>query len=328
MSLLEIKNLRTHFFTDRGVVKAVDDVSLSIDKGEAIGIVGESGCGKSVTALSILRLIPEPPGKIVGGEILLQGENGNPTIDLIHSSKKALRDIRGRRIAMIFQEPMTALNPVFTVGNQIIEAIRAHKKMTKEEAVSRAIELLQLVGIPAPKRRIENYPHELSGGMRQRVMIAMGLALDPEILIADEPTTALDVTIQAQILELLTELKEKLGMAMILITHDMGVVAETVKRVAVMYSGRIVELAPVKEIFDRPLHPYTQGLLRAIPPLEKQEKGTRLPTIPGIVPDLIDVPKGCLFRDRCSRAEGDCAVTEPELLEVEPGHWVRCYHHG
>ncbi len=328
MSLLEIKNLKTHFFTDRGVVKAVDDVTLSIDKGEAIGIVGESGCGKSVTALSILRLIPEPPGRIVGGEILLQGENGDPTVDLVHSSKKDLRDIRGRRIAMIFQEPMTALNPVFTIGNQIIEALRAHKKITKEEAVSRAIELLQLVGIPAPKRRIENYPHELSGGMRQRVMIAMGLALDPEILIADEPTTALDVTIQAQILELLAELKDKLGMALILITHDMGVVAETVKRVAVMYSGRIVELAPVKEVFDRPLHPYTQGLLKAIPPLEKQVKGTRLPTIPGIVPDLIDVPNGCLFRDRCSKAESDCSMTEPELLEVEPGHWVRCYHYG
>jgi peptide/nickel transport system ATP-binding protein/oligopeptide transport system ATP-binding protein len=327
MSLLEIKNLKTHFFTDRGVVKAVDGVNLSVEKGEAVGIVGESGCGKSVTALSILRLIPEPPGKIVEGEIILQSENDSQPIDLVKLPEKRIRGIRGRRIAMIFQEPMTALNPVFTVGDQISEALFAHKKIGKKEAWDRTVELLKLVGIPAPEYRYKNYPHELSGGMRQRVMIAMGLILNPEILIADEPTTALDVTIQAQILELLTELKERLGMAVLLITHDMGVIAETVKKVAVMYSGRIVELATTEEIFNNPLHPYTIGLLGAIPPLEKKPKGTRLPTIPGMVPDLINVPKGCLFRERCSKAQEDCAQSEPKLEEINPGHWVRCYHY-
>lgn len=322
MALLEIKNLKTHFFTDRGVVRAVDGVSLSIDKGEAVGIVGESGCGKSVTALSILRLIPDPPGKIVSGEILLQ--SGSKMLDLARIPEGAIRDIRGRRIAMIFQEPMTALNPVFTIGNQITEALTAHKAIKKSEAHEKVIDLLKLVGIPAPDRRYKNYPHELSGGMRQRVMIAMALALDPEILIADEPTTALDVTIQAQILELLTELKERLGMAFILITHDMGVVAETVKRVAVMYAGKIVELADVGEIFTNPLHPYTSGLLRAIPKLEKEPEGSRLPTIPGTVPDLIGAGGSCLFMERCPKARSLCADGEPELREACRGHWVRC----
>lgn len=324
MSLLEIKNLKTYFFTGRGVVKAVDGIDLTIDKGEAVGIVGESGCGKSVTALSVLRLIPDPPGKIVEGEILFG--NGGGTIDLAKVSEKKIRDVRGKRIAMIFQEPMTALNPVYTIGNQISEAVLVHKKVTKKEALDRTIEMLKLVGIPAPEKRVKSYPHELSGGMRQRAMIAMGLVLDPEILIADEPTTALDVTIQAQILDLLTELKEKLGMAVLLITHDMGVIAETVKKVAVMYSGRIVESATVDEIFNNPLHPYTQGLLKAIPPLEKQPEGTRLPTIAGVVPDLINLPKGCLFKDRCPKAQEDCGMSEPKLEEVSPGHWVRCYH--
>lgn len=326
MPLLDIKNLKTYFFTGRGVVKAVDGVSLSIERGEAVGIVGESGCGKSVTALSVLRLIPKPPGKIVGGEILLEGENGSAPIDLAKISERDIRDIRGRRIAMIFQEPMTALNPVFTVGNQILESLLAHKKYNKNDAFNRAIELLKLVGIPAPDERMKSYPHELSGGMRQRVMIAMGLALDPEILIADEPTTALDVTIQAQILELLAELKERLGMSLILITHDMGVVAETAKKVAVMYCGRVVEQALAEELFANPLHPYTQGLLKAIPPMIKQPAGTRLPTISGKVPDLIDIPKGCLFRDRCPKAAADCAESEPALEEAAPGHFVRCYH--
>jgi oligopeptide/dipeptide ABC transporter ATP-binding protein len=324
MHLLELKDLKTHFFTSRGVVRAVDGVSFAVDKGEPVGIVGESGCGKSVTALSILRLVPEPPGRIVGGEILLSPENGGAPLDLAKAKESILRDIRGRRIAMVFQEPMTALNPVFTVGNQIAEAVLAHKKVSKKEARGRAIELLKLVGIPAPEARFKNYPHELSGGMRQRVMIAMALALDPELLIADEPTTALDVTIQAQIMALISDLKERLGMALMLITHDMGLIAESVKRVYVMYAGHVVEAAPVGEIFGSPRHPYTQGLLKAIPPLKKQPAGTKLPTILGTVPDLIDVPKGCLFRERCPASRPDCASALPELKEVKAGHWVRC----
>lgn len=322
MSLLEVKNLKTYFFTDRGTSRAVDNVSFSLNRGESLGIVGESGCGKSVTALSILRLIQSPPGKIAGGEILL--ESGNINIDLLKISEEEIVDIRGRRIAMIFQEPMTALNPVFTIGNQIEETIGAHKKTGKKEGYERAVELLGLVGIPAPSRRYESYPHELSGGMRQRVMIAMALALNPEILIADEPTTALDVTIQAQILELIKELQEKLGMALILITHDMGIVAQTVKKVAVMYCGKIVEMAKTEELFNNPLHPYTIGLLRAIPPIEKRKDGVRLPVIPGRVPDLIDLPKGCLFGERCGKKLEDCSKSVPDLVEVETGHRVRC----
>ena len=322
MPILEIKNLKTHFFTERGIVRAVDDVSFSVDRGEALGIVGESGCGKSVTAMSILRLIPEPPGRIVEGSILLESEKGK--IDLARIPERELRDIRGRRIAMIFQEPMTALNPVFTIGNQISEALLAHKKILKEEALNRSVELLKMVGIPAPEKRYKNYPHELSGGMRQRVMIAMALAFDPEVLIADEPTTALDVTIQAQILDLLTDLKERIGMALILITHDMGVIAESVRRVAVMYAGKIVETAPVLEIFKNPLHPYTKGLLKAIPPLKKQPTGSRLSTIPGVVPELIDLPKGCLFRKRCPIGSEECEKDSPGLREIGTGHFVRC----
>lgn len=323
MPLLDVKNLRTYFYTDRGVVKAVDDVSFSVEKGDAVGLVGESGCGKSVTALSILRLIPEPPGKIAGGAVLLESKEG--VIDLTKTSERKMRDIRGKRISMIFQEPMTALNPVFTVGNQIVEAVLAHKKMGKSEALKRAVELLKLVGIPAPEERLKNYPHELSGGMRQRVMIAMALAFDPEILIADEPTTALDVTIQAQILELLHELKNRLGMALILITHDMGIIAESVKKVVVMYSGKVVESSSVEEIFQNPRHPYTKGLLKAIPPLIKQPAGVRLATIPGVVPDLINLPRGCLFKDRCPIAEDLCGQGEPGLDQVKENHFARCY---
>lgn len=326
--ILEIKDLKTQFFTSRGVVHAVDGVNITINKGEAVGIVGESGCGKSVTALSILRLLPEPPAKIVAGSIGLYNEKGSDFIDLVSAKESVLRDVRGRRIAMIFQEPMTALNPVFTIGDQISEVIFTHKKIGKAEANSRTIELLKLVGIPSPEERVKNYPHELSGGMRQRIMIAMAIALDPELLIADEPTTALDVTIQAQILELLKELQARLQMSLLLITHDMGIIAETVDRVFVMYSGRIVETASTKDIFADPLHPYTNGLLGAIPPLEKQPQGSRLKTIQGIVPDLVTLPSGCVFRDRCKKAQSDCAGYEPKLTEAKPGHFVRCYHYG
>jgi len=319
--VLEIRDLKTYFFTYEGVAKAVDGVTYQLAKGEPLGVVGESGCGKSVTALSILRLIPIPPGKIVGGEILFKGRN------LIDLSEEEMRKIRGNRISMIFQEPMTSLNPVFTIGNQIQETIKLHQGLSKRESLEKAIEMLRLVNIPSPERCVNQYPHELSGGMRQRAMIAMSLACNPEILIADEPTTALDVTIQAQILDLLNKLKEELGMAIILITHNLGVIAETVNRVLVMYAGKIVEEAKTQTLFENPQHPYTRGLLKSIPRLgDKVRHGkVRLSEIPGVVPSLYEIPSGCKFSTRCSFAMEICEEKEPELKEIEDGHFSACW---
>jgi oligopeptide/dipeptide ABC transporter ATP-binding protein len=319
--VLEIRDLKTYFFTYEGVAKAVDGVTYQLAKGEPLGLVGESGCGKSVTALSILRLIPIPPGKIVGGEILFKGKN------LIDLSEEEMRKIRGNRISMIFQEPMTSLNPVFTIGNQIQETIKLHQGLSKRESLEKAIEMLRLVNIPSPERCVNQYPHELSGGMRQRAMIAMSLACNPEILIADEPTTALDVTIQAQILDLLNKLKEELGMAIILITHNLGVIAETVNRVLVMYAGKIVEEAKTKTLFENPQHPYTRGLLKSIPRLgDKVRHGkVRLSEIPGVVPSLYEIPSGCKFSTRCPSVMDICKEKEPELKEIEKGHFSACW---
>jgi peptide/nickel transport system ATP-binding protein len=314
--LLEVKDLRTYFYLDEGVAKAVDGVSFEVDQGETLGLVGESGCGKSVSALSIMRLIPDPPGRIAGGEILLGGK------DVLALSDERMREIRGNEVSMIFQEPMTSLNPVFTCGSQIEEAIILHQKVSKREARLKAVDMLHLVGIPAPEQRVEEYPHQLSGGMRQRVMIAMALACHPSLLLADEPTTALDVTIQAQILELLARLQEELDMAVIMITHDLGVIAEVADRVAVMYAGKIVEYAGVKEIFAGPLHPYTQGLLKSIPKLTESKK--RLAVIPGVVPNPLEFPGGCKFHPRCALAIDACRDPEPELRQLKPNHWVRC----
>jgi len=316
--ILEVKNLCTSFFTEEGEVKAVDDVSFNVYKGKTLGLVGESGCGKSVTSLSIMRLIPNPPGRIVSGEILYNGRN------LLNLDMESMRKIRGNEISMIFQEPMTSLNPVFTIGNQICEAIRLHQDLAKSEVRNRAIEMLKLVGIPSPERRIDDYPHQLSGGMRQRVMIAMALSCNPNILIADEPTTALDVTIQAQILDLLRELQAKVGMALILITHDLGVIAEVADEVCVMYAGRIAEQGTVKELFSNPKHPYTKGLLNSIPTLSRDPTGkvkkNRLETIPGIVPNLLHLPQGCRFQDRCTYVMDDCKGIEPSLREITAKH--------
>ncbi len=317
--LLKIEQLQTHFFTEAGTVRAVDGVSLMVRKGETLGIVGESGCGKSVTALSVLRLIPTPPGKIVGGNIYLDGR------DLLKLPEDEMRKVRGASISMIFQEPMTSLNPVFTVGDQIAEGIRLHQRLSKRESWNKAIEMLRIVRVADPDRRVKEYPHQMSGGMRQRVMIAMALSCNPQLLIADEPTTALDVTIQAQILELLSQLKTELGMAVMLITHDLGVVADTAARVAVMYAGRVVEEAPVMELFANPKHPYTQGLLSSIPRIEKSERRPRLQAIPGMVPDMLELPKGCKFQARCSKVFEPCYGEEPQLKEVAPNHRVRCY---
>jgi len=319
--VLEIRDLKTYFFTYEGVAKAVDGVTYQLAKGEPLGVVGESGCGKSVTALSILRLIPIPPGKIVGGEILFKGKN------LIDLSEEEMRKIRGNRISMIFQEPMTSLNPVFTIGNQIQETIKLHQGLSKRESLEKAIEMLRLVNIPSPERCVNQYPHELSGGMRQRAMIAMSLACNPEILIADEPTTALDVTIQAQILDLLNKLKEELGMAIILITHNLGVIAETVNRVLVMYAGKIVEEAKTQTLFENPQHPYTGGLLKSIPRLgDKVRHGkVRLSEIPGVVPSLYEIPSGCKFSTRCPSVMDICKEKEPELKEIEKGHFSACW---
>ena len=319
--ILEIKDLRTYFFTYEGVAKAVDGVSYQLEKGEPLGVVGESGCGKSVTALSILRLIPMPPGKVVGGEILFKGRN------LLELTEDEMRKIRGNRISMIFQEPMTSLNPVFTIGNQIQETFKLHQGLSKKEALEKSIEMLKFVNLPSPERAVERYPHELSGGMRQRVMIAMALACNPEILIADEPTTALDVTIQAQILDLMNKLKEELGMAIILITHNLGVIAETVKRVIVMYAGKIVEEAKTKTLFENPQHPYTVGLLKSIPILgDKIRRGkVRLNEIAGVVPSLYELPAGCKFSTRCPSVMDICQEKEPELKEIETGHFSSCW---
>ena len=317
-SLLTIQDLQTHFFTGEGVVRAVDGVTLSVRPGETLGLVGESGCGKTVTALSILRLIPNPPGRIVGGTICFEGR------DLLRLPEEEMRSIRGCAISMIFQEPMTSLNPVFTVGEQVAEGIRHHQKVSRREAWDRAVEVLRRVKIPDPARRAYEYPHQLSGGLRQRVMIAMALALGPRLLIADEPTTALDVTIQAQIIELLMGLQEEMQMAVILITHDLGVIAETADRVVVMYAGRVVEEASAEQLFETPLHPYTQGLLESLPKLETGKRHRRLTAIPGLIPNLLDLPTGCKFAPRCPKVIGDCWPTEPELREIRPGHWARC----
>jgi peptide/nickel transport system ATP-binding protein len=317
--LLEVKDLKTYFYTSEGVARAVDGVSFSVRPGATLGLVGESGCGKSVTSLSILRLIPEPPGKIVGGQILFEGT------DLLGLSNRDMRRIRGNKISMIFQEPMTSLNPVFTIGSQIMEAILLHQKVSRKEALNRTIDMLRLVGIAAPERRVREYPYQLSGGMRQRVMIAMALSCNPKLLIADEPTTALDVTIQAQILDLIVRLKEELGMAVILITHDLGVIAETAQRVCVMYAGKIVEAAPVKEIFANPRHPYTQGLLRALPRVDRAGEHLRLKEIPGMVPALTRLPGGCRFCPRYERSAEVCRQEEPAEVFVGPEHWVRCW---
>jgi len=319
--LLEVKNLKTYFFTDEGVVRAVDGVDLHVDKAETLGVVGESGCGKSVTALSIMRLIPQPPGRIVEGEIRYNGQN------LLGLPPPQMRKVRGKEISMIFQEPMTSLNPVFTVGEQIAEALRLHEKLARREAMEKTVEMLRLVHIPNPERRVKEYPHQLSGGMRQRVMIAMALSCNPKLLIADEPTTALDVTIQAQILELLNELKAKFRMAVMLITHDMGVIAETAQRVVVMYAAKVAEQAPVTELFKEPLHPYTQGLLRSIPRIDlAATQKRRLETIPGVVPTIKgDVPPGCRFAPRCPYVMAVCTEKDPILKEAKPGHIVSCW---
>ncbi len=319
--ILEVKNLQTSFLTEAGPVNAVDGVSFTVAKGRTLGVVGESGCGKSVTSLSIMRLIPNPPGKIVGGEIIYKGR------DLLKLSLPEMRKLRGNEISMIFQEPMTSLNPVFTVGNQIMETVRLHQGLSRKDARAKAIDLLKLVNMPSPESRVDEFPHQLSGGMRQRVMIAMALACKPSLLICDEPTTALDVTIQAQILELMRKLRGELGMAMILITHDLGVVAETADDVVVMYAGRIVEQGPVAEIFARPKHPYTQGLLGSIPKLNAGKK-VRLTAIPGIVPSLAELPKGCRFQDRCSHVFERCKAESPGLRPVPSGdktHAVSCW---
>ncbi len=315
--LLNVKNLKTYFYTDDGVATAVDDVSYDVDKGDTLGLVGESGCGKSVSALSIMRLIPDPPGKIVGGEILFKGK------DLLKISEKEMRNIRGNDIGMIFQEPMTSLNPVFTCGNQIEEVLILHQKLTKAEAKEKAIESLNLVGIPAPEQRYNEYPHQLSGGMRQRVMISMALACNPEILIADEPTTALDVTVQAQILELINKLQHELGMGVIIITHDLGVIAEVSKRVAVMYASKIVEYGDVNDIFGNPKHPYTIGLLSSIPNINKRK--SRLSTIDGSVPFPTNFPAGCHFCTRCTFADEKCWNEEPTVVNFSSNHTAACW---
>jgi len=320
--LIHVKDLRTSFFTPEGEVRAIDGVTFSIDEGKTLGLVGESGCGKSVTSLSIMRLIASPPGKIVGGEIFYRGR------DLLRLKNEEMRKIRGNEISMIFQEPMTSLNPVFTVGNQIGEAIKLHQGLGKKATRAKTIEMLRLVKIADPESRVDAYPHQLSGGMRQRVMIAMALSCNPSLLIADEPTTALDVTIQAQILELIKELQQKIGgMALLLITHDLGVVAEQADDVAIMYAGKIVEKTSAPAIFARPLHPYTVGLLHSLPGAGGAKK-KRLDAIPGMVPSPLNLPSGCRFRDRCPKAAGICAEGEPELLEKETGHWVACHFPG
>jgi len=319
--ILDIRDLKTFFYTYDGVAKAVDGISYRLSTGEPLGIVGESGCGKSVSALSILRLIPDPPGRIVEGQIFFKENN------LLELGYDRMREIRGNRISMIFQEPMTSLNPVFTVGDQIAEAFRLHQGLKRQEALEKSIDMLRLVNIPSPEKCVGQYPHELSGGMRQRAMIAMALACKPEILIADEPTTALDVTIQAQIIDLMLQLKEELGMAIILITHDLGIIAETVKRVIVMYAGKIVEEALTRTVFKTPLHPYTQGLLQSIPRLgDKVRLGrVRLEEIQGVVPSLYELPPGCRFSTRCGHAMEICRKEEPELEEIEERHFCRCW---
>jgi len=316
--LLEIQGLKTYFHLETGVAKAVDDVSFYIDSGETLGLVGESGCGKSVTSLSIMRLVPSPPGQIKAGKILFRGN------DLLTLTEPQMRSVRGNEIAMIFQEPMTSLNPVFTIGSQIMEAVRLHQAVGRAEARNRTIEMLRLVNISSPEQRIDEYPHQLSGGMRQRAMIAMALSCNPEVLIADEPTTALDVTIQAQIMELLARLQDELSMTILLITHDLGVVAETTHRMSVMYAGIIVEEGTTDSVFKAPAHPYTYGLIESVPRLDAQQE--RLPVITGTVPDPADLPNGCPFNPRCRLADDRCREEFPGLESVGPDHAARCFY--
>ncbi len=315
--VVDIQHLRTYFYVRGQIARAVDDVSLTIPSGQTLGLVGESGCGKSVTAHSIIRLIPDPPGKIVGGRIDFQGTN------LLELSESRMRKIRGNRISMIFQEPMTSLNPVYSVGNQVGESIRIHQKSSGKEVRERVIDMFRLVGIPAPEKRMDDYPHQMSGGMRQRVMIAMALACNPRLMIADEPTTALDVTIQAQILDLMNKLKSEIGASILFITHDLGVIAEMAQNVAVMYAGKIVEYADVNTVFANPKHPYTIGLLQSIPVLGRNS-GKRLNTIKGMVPSLLNLPSGCMFNDRCPDVFSDCRQIEPEMVATGPHHVARC----
>jgi len=316
--LLSIRGLKTHFSTPAGIVSAVDGVSFDVAKGETLGLVGESGSGKTVTALSVMQLYAKPQGRIVAGQILFEGQ------DIAAMGERDMYRIRGNSISMIFQEPMTSLNPVYTIGKQIVEAIRAHRPIDKKEAWAIALESLKQVGIPDPERRLKSYPHELSGGMRQRAMIAMAISCKPTLLIADEPTTALDVTIQAQILQLIRELKDTMGMSVLMITHDLGVIAEVADKVAVMYGGRIAEYAETTSLFARPMHPYTRGLMDSIPDIEKES--AQLYSNPGTVPSLIGVIKGCRFANRCSRALPRCSIDTPELFEASPGHLVACWN--
>lgn len=316
-NLVQIKNLKTYFYTEDGIVKAVDDVSFNIRKGEIIGVVGESGCGKSVTAMSIMRLIPSPPGKIVQGEIIFEDRN------ILELKDDEMRKIRGNDIAVIFQEPMTSLNPIFTIGYQIQEVIMLHQKLNKVGANKKAIEMLKLVGVPRADEIVECYPHELSGGMRQRAMIAMAVSCNPKLLIADEPTTALDVTIQAQILDIMKDLKKKLNTSIMLITHDLGVIAEMAEYVVVMYAGKVIEEAPVIELFKNPMHPYTEGLMRSKPSLDKDVD--RLYSIPGQVPNPINMPEECYFCARCPKAIDICRKQQPPIKEIKPGHKVACF---
>jgi peptide/nickel transport system ATP-binding protein len=322
-ALLEIRDLKTHFRSDEGMVHAVDGVDLSIARGETLCVVGESGSGKTVTALSVLKLIPTPPGRIVGGQILWEGR------DIVPLDAAGMNRVRAKEIAIVFQEPMTSLNPVYTVGDQLAEVIELHQRLSRRAALDRAVEMLSLVNIPSPQRRVHDYPHHFSGGMRQRVMIAMALSCNPKLLIADEPTTALDVTIQAQILDLLQEMKSRLGMSIMLITHAMGVVAEVAQRVVVMYAGKVVEEAPVDRLFGNPAHPYTQGLIRSIPRIDlAAERKQRLETIAGSVPKLVNPPVGCRFAPRCHLAIDECGRAQPPLREIEPGHKVACIRAG
>ena len=316
--LLQIEKLRTHFFVRGHVAKAVDEVDLSIAPGMTLGLVGESGCGKSVTAHSIIGLVPDPPGKIVGGKILFEGKN------LLELPEGKMRKIRGNEISMIFQEPMTSLNPVYSVGNQVAEIIKLHQNLSRSETRERVIEMFHLVGIPDAARRLAEYPHQMSGGMRQRVMIAMALACNPKLMIADEPTTALDVTIQAQILELMNKLKDETGASILFITHDLGVIAEMAQHVAVMYAGKIMEYTDVKRLFAQPKHPYTVGLLQSIPVLGRGRRDRKLKAISGVVPSLLNLPSGCLFSDRCPDVFADCRILEPQMYGVDVNHVVRC----
>ena len=319
-AILDIAGLRTFFDTPKGVVKAVDGVDIALMQGDTLGIVGESGCGKTVLALSVMRLVPDPPGKIVSGRILFRG------VDLLRLAEEDMRRVRGRDISMIFQEPMTSLNPVFRIGEQIAEVIRLHQGLSGRDALDRAVEMLKLVGIAAPERRAREYPHQMSGGMRQRVMIAMAIACEPGLMLADEPTTALDVTIQAQILDLIGRLKEEIGTSVVLITHDLGIVAETAQSVAVMYAGQIVECGRSEEVFSNPLHPYSRGLTASIPRLRRSgAEQAVLPVIPGTLPPLYQLPQGCRFQERCREVMEVCRRRDPELKEHAGGHAVRCW---